>query len=86
MSEKKEYIVSWMKGREVGAIGIFYPGHVQVSAASLEDALLEAYETHDHLMFVKAWLVDDPRRVWSLWCGRWSEEQSPWDTPHEEGE
>ena len=48
----KTYNVSWKSGRKVGAIGIFYPGGVTVAAETPEEAILKAYETHDHLMFV----------------------------------
>jgi len=48
----KTYNVSWKSGRKVGATGIFYPGGVTVAAETPEEAILKAYETHDHLMFV----------------------------------
>jgi hypothetical protein len=48
----KTYRVSWKSGRKVGAIGIFYPDSVIVLAETREDAILKAYETHEHLMSV----------------------------------
>jgi hypothetical protein len=45
----KKYKVSWKQGRKVGAIGIFYPGSVEVTAESAEAAKLKAYDTHEHL-------------------------------------
>ena len=48
----KYYEVRWSKGRKIGAIGIFYPDSVSVTAYTPEDALRKAYETHEHLMFV----------------------------------
>ena len=48
----KNYNVSWKQGRKVGAIGIFYPDSVNVAAETPEEALLKAYETHEHLMMV----------------------------------
>ena len=48
----KTYNVSWKRGRKVGAIGIFYPDSVTVSAETPDEALLKAYETHEHLMLV----------------------------------
>ena len=48
----KCYTVSWSKGRKIGAVGIFYPDWVSVTADTPEDALRKAYETHEHLMFV----------------------------------
>ena len=52
-SKLKTYRVSWRSGRERGAIGIMYAGMVTVRAASPDAAKLKAYETHEHLMFVK---------------------------------
>jgi len=54
----KTYRVSWKQGREAGAIGIMYPGQVIVRATSPEAAKLKAYETHEHLLFVKVEEVD----------------------------
>ena len=54
----KTYEVSWKRGRKVGAIGIFYPGSVTVAAETPEAALLKAYETHEHLMFVTVLAAD----------------------------
>ena len=48
----KTYDVSWKSGRKAGAIGIFYPDSVTVAAETPEEALLKAYETHEHLIFV----------------------------------
>lgn len=48
----KNYNVSWKHGRKVGAIGIFYPDSVDVVAKTPEEALLKAYETHEHLTMV----------------------------------
>jgi hypothetical protein len=48
----KTYNVSWKSGRKVGAIGISYSGGVTVAAETPEKAILKAYETHEHLMFV----------------------------------
>ena len=48
----KTYDVSWKRGRKVGAIGVFYPGGVTVAAETPEEALLKAYKTHEHLMFI----------------------------------
>ena len=54
----KTYEVSWKRGRKVGAIGIFYPGSVTVAAETPEAALLKAYETYEHLMFVTVLAAD----------------------------
>tara|TARA_R110002020_G_scaffold18907_1_gene65280 strand:+ start:567 stop:749 length:183 start_codon:yes stop_codon:yes gene_type:complete len=48
----KTYNVSWKSGRRVGAIGVFYPDSVDVVAETPEEALLKAYETHEHLTMV----------------------------------
>jgi hypothetical protein len=48
----KRYKVSWKKGRKKDALGVFYPGSVFVEAETPEAAKLEAYKTHEHLMFV----------------------------------
>ena len=41
------------RGRQVGAIGIFSNYTIEVSAMSEEDARLAAYETHEHIQFLK---------------------------------
>ena len=48
----KFYKVSWSAGRTLGAIGIFYPDSVTVTAETPDGAIRKAYETHEHLMFV----------------------------------
>ena len=48
----KRWRVSWKKGRTAGALGVFYPDSVIVEAETPEAARLQAYETHEHLMFV----------------------------------
>ena len=53
----KNYNVSWKQGRKVGAIGIFYPDSVNVAAKTPEEALLKAYETHEHLMMINIQLL-----------------------------
>lgn len=54
------YSVSWKRGRKVGAIGVFYPDSVVVEAENKDAALLKAYDTHDHLMFVEVEEITDP--------------------------
>tara|TARA_R100000315_G_C5221070_1_gene132906 strand:- start:474 stop:650 length:177 start_codon:yes stop_codon:yes gene_type:complete len=54
------YRVSWQKGRRIGAEGILYPDSVVVQAASEEEAILKAYETHEHLCFAKAEKINQP--------------------------
>ena len=53
------YKVSWRSGRTKGAIGVFYPGSVVVEAESPDDAILKAYETHEHLLFAKAQKIEE---------------------------
>lgn len=36
-------------GRKIGAIGIFYPVALDIEADDPTDALLKAYETHEHI-------------------------------------
>jgi hypothetical protein len=54
------YRVSWRKGRRIGAQGIFYPDSVVVQAASEEEAIRKAYETHEHLFFAEAEKINQP--------------------------
>ena len=44
-----KYKVSWVRGREKGALGVFSSGSIIVTASSPEQARLEAYKTHEHL-------------------------------------
>jgi hypothetical protein len=55
------YRVSWRKGRRIGAQGIFYPDSVVVQAASEEEAIRKAYETHEHLFFAEAEKINQPK-------------------------
>ena len=53
MKNLPTYSISWMRGRRAGAIGAFYPGSLTVKASSEEQALLEVYKTHEHLLCVR---------------------------------
>jgi hypothetical protein len=55
----KKYKVSWRKGRKRGAIGISYPDSITVEAKNPEEAHLKAYNTHEHLMFVRVTEIEN---------------------------
>lgn len=45
-------------GRKVGAIGIFYPCFVELTASSKEEAEAKLYRTHDHIQKLRVTLCD----------------------------
>lgn len=44
-----KYLVTWDRGRTVGAIGAMEPGCVVVEAEDADAALLEAYKYYEHI-------------------------------------
>jgi hypothetical protein len=52
MSNQKTYVLTF-QGRKKGAIGVMHPVRIEVKADSAEAAALKAYDTHDHVMWLK---------------------------------